>query len=74
LELYCLIENRNGFERLVAIGIEAEMTAKLERIEKVNLQTFRAETKPIWETLSYYVVPKGEWGARDCPLMPVDFS
>jgi hypothetical protein len=74
VELYCLVENRNGFERLLAMGIEEEMAAEQKRLEKESLRIFAAETKPIWETLCYYVVPKHEWGSRDCPLMPVDLS
>ena len=72
MELYCLVENRNGFEQLLAMGIESEMQAEKERLEKANLPA-SGDKRPIWEKVSYYITPRHEWSA-DCPLMPVDLS
>jgi len=34
MELYYLIENRNGFEKLLASGSERELTAERERLQE----------------------------------------
>ncbi|MGA3174211.1 MAG: hypothetical protein ABSE25_07275 [Syntrophorhabdales bacterium] len=73
MELYYLIENRNGFEKLLASGSERELTAERERLQR-ETPTPSQERKPGWDTVGYYIVPGHEWHGRDCPLIPVDLS
>jgi len=74
VDLYYLIENRDGFERPIGMGTTQELAVELERLPKEKALSPGAEEKPGWETVGYYTVPKSEWDSEHCPLIPVDFS
>ena len=73
--LYYLIMIRNGFGEPVGVGAEEELEAEKAKLEKLSgLSNQEAGEIPAWESARYDIVPKWEWDAEHCPLMPVDLS
>lgn len=74
MNLYYLVENRDGFERPISMGTREELNLEERRLRMEKAVLPMAEGKSGWETIRYYTVPKKEWDSEHCPLIPVDFS
>lgn len=73
--LYYLIENKNGFEDPLHAGTITELERKKLQLEnELAPKRHEKQLEQVWETVTYYIVPKREWDIEHCPLIPVDFS